>query len=123
MKLIAAFLRVRALWKVRLYVDEQSDGVVARGRAGQLLINLRHVVARGCKPPILRVCRSPLMECVFGEKEQMQRLIGEQLARPVTPFDLQCFIPDSQRAHLELAEVPVRGRARRRQLRKQRDGG
>jgi hypothetical protein len=123
MELIAAFLRVRGLGKMRFYVDEQRDGMVARGRAGQLLIDLRHVIARRCNPPVLRVRRSPLMERVFGKKEQMQRLIGEQLARPVTPFDLQGFVPDSQRAHLELAEVPVRRGARRRQLRKERDGG
>jgi len=123
MELIAAFLCVGRFWKLRFYVDEQRDGVIARGSAGQLLVNLRHVVAGGCEPAILRILRGPLTIRVFGEEKQMQRLIGEQLVRPVTSFDLQRFIPDSQRTHLELAEVPVRGCARRRQLGEQRDGG
>jgi len=53
----------------------------------------------------------------------MHRLIGQQLVRPVSALDLHRLVADSQRAHLELAEVTVRGCARCRQLRKQDDDG
>lgn len=123
MQLVAAFLRISAFWEVRSNEAEQRDGVVARGSARKLLIDLRHVVTGRCKPRVLRIRCSPLTVSVFGEKKQMHRLIGQQLMRPVSALDLHRFVTDSQAAHLESAEITVRGCARCRQQSKQGDDG
>ena len=50
---------------------------------------------------------SPVAVRVFGEQQQMQRLIGKQLVCFVTLLKLHRFVTDAQRTHFEFAEVFV----------------
>ena len=58
-------------------INEKPYGVVARRPTGQLFEELRHRITGGCEPRIFWIERSPLLECVLVEQQQMQRLIGK----------------------------------------------
>ena len=92
--------------------------MVARRPTGQLFKELRHRIAGGREPRIFWIERSPLLECVLVEQQQMQSLIGKQLVGFITLLELHRLVAYSQRAHLEPAKITIRRRARRGQLRR-----
>lgn len=114
MQLRAAARCVWRLWKMRFYEPQERDGAIARRPAGKLLVKLRDEKTGRRNPGIARIERGPLPVGILREEQQMQRLIGEQHVRFVALFELHCFVPNAQRAHPKLAEVPVSRRAHAR---------
>jgi hypothetical protein len=111
MQLQAAARRVWGLWEVRFYERQERDRAIARRAAGKLFVELRDEKTGRRNPGIVRVERGPLPVGVLGEEQQMQRLFGEQHVRFVALLELHRLVPNAQRAHPKLAEIPISRRA------------
>ena len=62
----AALHSVRRVRKVRLHIDVERDGMLARNVAGKFGIKAGDKNPRRSEPPVLRVARSPLVERIFS---------------------------------------------------------